>query len=96
MRRDAEPQPTQLLRTMGSFSRRKKNCATRPVPPWDVPLLRRPLPTTVGSDPTPPDRMPLLPRFHKALSHFSTDLPRTLGLCPAQQLDLCEVLFPKC
>ena len=62
MRRDAGPQPTQLPEDQ----KEEEELATRPVPPWDVPLLRGPLPTTVGSDPTPPDRMPLLPRFHKA------------------------------
>ena len=72
------------LRTIGSFSRRKKKSS--PNGPYFLGhfIAKRlcvdahypkhpekatgPLPTTVASDPTPPDRMPLLPCFHKASS----------------------------
>ena len=65
MRPDAGPQAARLPEDHWLLLQKEEEELTiRPVPPWDVPLR------TAASDPTPPDRMPLLPCFHKASSQL--------------------------
>ena len=109
---NAGPKPNQLTEDPRLFlQKEEKELATRPVPPWDIPLRRRrvvahcpmhpekaarPLPTKVcvtnlGPDLNPPGRRSLQPRCHKNLEPtliLNTEIRRTLGLCPTQQLDL--------
>ena len=81
MRPDAGPQPTQLPENHWlPLQKEEEELAIRPMSaqrlcvdaqyPKHPEKAKGPLPTTVASDPTRPDRMPLLPCFHKASSQL--------------------------